>query len=77
MGDLTEILVKEGDHVRKGQLLAKIEDVQPAADVEAQKATLSSAEADSAAAEAGLKAADDNIATMQAALDTTRPIWTA
>ena len=69
MGDLTEILVKEGDHVRKGQLLAKIEDIQPAADVEAQKATLSSAEADSAAAEAGLKAADDNIVTMQAALD--------
>ena len=32
-GDITELLVKEGDHVRKGQLLAKIEDVQPAADV--------------------------------------------
>jgi HlyD family secretion protein len=69
MGDLTEILVKEGDHVRKGQLLAKIEDVQPAADVDAQKATLSSAEADSTAAEAGLNAADENIVTMQAALD--------
>ena len=69
MGDLTEILVKEGDHVRKGQLLAKIEDVQPAADVDAQKATLSSAEADSTAAEAGLKAADENIVTMQATLN--------
>jgi HlyD family secretion protein len=69
MGDLTEILVKEGDHVGKGQLLAKIEDVQPAADVEAQKATLSSAEADSAAAEAGLKSADQNIVTMQASLE--------
>jgi HlyD family secretion protein len=69
MGDLTEILVKEGDHVRKGQLLAKIEDVQPAADVEAQKATLSSAEANSTAAEASLKAADENIRTMQAGLD--------
>ena len=68
-GDLTEILVKEGDHVRKGQLLAKIEDVQPRADVDAQRATLSSAEANSAAAEAGLKAADDNVVTMQAALD--------
>jgi len=69
MGDLTEILVKEGDHVRKGQLLAKIEDIQPAADVEAQKATLSSAEADSTAAEAGLKAADENTVTLQATLD--------
>src|SRR5579862_4393417 len=28
-GDITELLVKEGDRVRKGQLLAKIEDVQP------------------------------------------------
>jgi HlyD family secretion protein len=67
-GDITELLVKEGDHVRKGQLLAKIEDIQPAADVEAQKATLTSAEATSAASEAGVKAADENIRTMQAAL---------
>ena len=69
MGEIRQILVKEGDRVRKGELLAKLEDVQPAADVAAQKATISSSEADSAAAEAGLKAADDNIKTMQAALD--------
>jgi len=69
MGEITEILVKEGDHVRKGQLLAKLEDVQPAADVAGQQATISSAEADTAAAAAGVKAADDNIQTMQAALD--------
>ena len=68
-GDLTDILVKEGDHVRKGQLLAKIEDVQPQADVDAQKASLASSEANSAAAEAGLKSADENVITMQAALD--------
>jgi HlyD family secretion protein len=68
-GDLTEILVKEGDHVRKGQLLAKIEDIQPQADVEAQKATIASAEANSSAAEAGLQSADENIKTMQAALE--------
>ena len=60
--------MKEGDRVRKGQLLAKIENTQPAADVESQKANLASAEADSAASEAGLKAADDNIATMQSAV---------
>jgi HlyD family secretion protein len=69
MGEITALLVKEGERVRKGQLLAKIEDTQPVADVEAQKATLSSAEADSTASEAGLKASDENIATMQAALD--------
>jgi HlyD family secretion protein len=68
MGDITELLVKEGDRVRKGQLLAKIENTQPSADVESQKANLASAEADSSAAEAGLKAADDNISTMQSAV---------
>ena len=68
-GDITAILVKEGDHVKKGQLLAKIEDVQPAADVQAQRAALSSAEAQSAASEAAVKAADENINTMRAALE--------
>ena len=72
MGDITELLVKEGDHVRKGQLLAKIENTQPAADVESQKANLDSAEADSSAAESGLKAADDNIATLRAAVTETQ-----
>ena len=68
MGDITELLVREGDHVHKGQLLAKIENTQPTADVETQKASLASSEADSNASEAGLKAADDNLATMQAAV---------
>jgi HlyD family secretion protein len=68
-GQLTEILVKEGDRVRKGQLLARIENVQPEADVDAQKATLNSAEADSSASEAGVKAADENLRTMQAVID--------
>jgi len=68
-GELKEILVKEGDRVRRGQLLARIENVQPEADVDAQRATLNSAEADSSASEAGLKAADENIRTMQAQID--------
>jgi len=72
MGQLTEVAVKEGDRVRKGQLLAKVENVQPTADVAAQQASLSSAEADSAAAEAGLRAADENIGTMQADIDRNR-----
>ena len=71
-GELTEILVKEGDHVRKGQLLARIENTQPEADVNAQRASLSSAEADAAASEAGLKSSDDNLLTMQAAVDRTK-----
>jgi HlyD family secretion protein len=69
MGRLTEILVKEGDQVRKGQLLARQESVQAGADVEAQKASLSSAQADATGAEAALKAADDNLRTSQAGVD--------
>jgi HlyD family secretion protein len=69
MGQLKEILVKEGDRVRKGELLARLEDIQPTADVQAQQAALSSAEADSAAAEANVAAADENIRTTQADID--------
>jgi HlyD family secretion protein len=69
IGRITQILVKEGDRVRKGQLLARLESIQPQADVSAQKAALSSAEADSSASEAALKAADDNLLTLQATVD--------
>ncbi len=72
MGRITEILVKEGDRVRKGQLLAKLEAVQAHADLEAQKAALSSAQADAAAAEAALQAADENLKTLQASVDRAR-----
>ena len=69
MGNITEILVKEGDHVRKGQLLARVENTQPTADVAAQEANVSSSEADTTASEAGLKVADENIRTMEAGLE--------
>jgi len=69
MGPLTEILVKEGDRVRKNQVVARIENTQAYADVNAQKAAIASAEADSAASEAGLKAQDDTIKTQQATLE--------
>ena len=68
-GQLTQIPVKEGDHVRKGQLLAQVENTQPGANVSAQRASLASVEADAAAAEAGLKSSDDNMLTMQAGVE--------
>ena len=66
IGRITEILVKEGDRVRKGQLLAKLESIQPQADVSAQKAAVNAIQSESAASEAGVKAADDNLLTLQA-----------
>jgi len=68
-GVITALPVKEGDRVRKGQLLARLEDVQPSANVKSSEAAVASAEADSSASEAGLKAADENLNTMQAAID--------
>ena len=63
---ITSILVKEGDHVRKGQTVALLESVQAGADVVAQKATIDTALADSAAAEAGMASMQDAIQTAQA-----------
>jgi HlyD family secretion protein len=72
MGRIVEIGVKEGDHVRKGQVLARLENIQADADVQAMQASLNSAQADSSAAESALKAMDDNIAAAQATVDRTK-----
>ena len=71
-GILTDILVKEGDHVRRGQVVARIESVQAVADVDAQKASVASSLADSAATEASIKMTDDAILNAQATLDRTK-----
>lgn len=68
-GRIVDLLVKEGDRVRKNQVVARIEHVQAQADVQAQKAAVASSQADSAAAEEGLRAADESIKTAQATLD--------
>lgn len=68
-GPIIALFVKEGDHVRKGQVLATLEHGQPAADVEAQSAALNSAAADAAAFQAAIKADQDNIAVAQAQVE--------
>ena len=59
IGKITAIAVKEGDHVKKGDVLLKLESVQPAADVDAQRAGI-------AAAEAGVTSAGANDVSSQA-----------
>ena len=66
---ITDILVKEGDRVKKGQVVAKLLSIQAGADVQAQKAAIQTALADSAAAEAGLNAMQDAIRTAQATVE--------
>jgi HlyD family secretion protein len=56
-GKITNLFVKEGERVKKGQMLARLEDVQAEADLNATQATLEAARADAAAAEAALNTA--------------------
>ena len=72
MGRITDIYVREGDVVEKGQRLAKLETVQPAAEVAAQKASLELFKAELAARKAAIEAADANELTQQAALKRAR-----
>jgi HlyD family secretion protein len=46
MGRVTHLYVKEGDHVKKGQVVATIENVPQQANVEGQRASLSAAKTD-------------------------------
>jgi len=57
-GQIIEIAVKEGDHVNKGQLLARLESIQQSADLAAQESALKSSEADIAASEAAARSAE-------------------
>src|SRR6184192_603607 len=56
-GKITKLYVKEGDRVKKGQLLAQLENVQSSADVNATQASLQAAQTDAVAAEAALNTA--------------------
>jgi HlyD family secretion protein len=67
-GKVTEILVKEGDRVKKGQLLLRTEDVQQQAGVQAQQAALRSAQANSQVQQANVQSATANLRTSQANL---------
>lgn len=54
MGRITRLFVQEGEKVKKGQVLAQLENVQSAADVNAMKAQLASNETDAVASQAAL-----------------------
>ncbi len=53
-GKIIKLHVKEGDHVKKGQLLAQLENVQSSADVNATRASVQAAQTDAVAADAAL-----------------------
>ena len=63
-GKIVKLYVKEGERVRKGQMLAQLEDVQAGADVNAAQASLTAAEADYSA---GVAALNTNVADLDRA----------
>src|SRR5581483_4609432 len=74
-GKITKLYVKEGDRVKRGQLLAQLENVQPEADVNATRAGLEAAETDSVAAEAAWKTAVADLNRAKADVDRMKLDW--
>jgi HlyD family secretion protein len=68
IGKITEIVVKEGDHVKKGDILLKLENIQPGADVQAQQAQIDSNEAGMRMSQANYDSAVATLAQRQSDL---------
>jgi HlyD family secretion protein len=69
MGRITQLYVKEGSKVQRGELVAKLEDVQPAADLDSARAALQEARVEAQGAQAALKAGQADLARCQSDLD--------
>jgi HlyD family secretion protein len=74
-GRIMAILVKEGDHIKKGDKLLLQDNVQASADVQAQTAATNSAEAAVQAAQASYKAAQADLVSQQANLEKAKLDW--
>jgi len=74
-GKITKLYVKEGDQVKKGQLLAQLENVQSAADVSATQASLDVAGTDAVAADAGMRTAMADLNRAKADAERTKLDW--
>ena len=68
-GRITHLYVKEGDHVKKGDVVARVESVQPEATVDAQQAAIASSKTDIASYVAAENTAQANIDEAKADLE--------
>ncbi len=75
MGRITHLFVKEGDHVKKGQLVATVENVAQEAQVAGQEAAISAARTDIASYIAAEKTAEANVEHAQADLEQKKLDW--
>src|ERR1035441_5182654 len=69
MGRVTHLYVKEGDHVKKGQLVATVENVQQQAQVSGQQATIDAARTDISSYIAAEKTSEANVQHAEADLE--------
>jgi len=74
-GRITKFYVKEGDHVKKGEILATVESVQQESTVHAQQATISAAKTDISSYVAAEKTAQANVEHAQADLEQKKLQW--
>ncbi len=74
-GRITHFYVKEGDHVKKGQVLATIENIQQESSVNGQEAAISAAKTDIASYIAAEKTAQANVEHAQADLEDKKLDW--
>ncbi|HEV2288151.1 MAG TPA: efflux RND transporter periplasmic adaptor subunit [Candidatus Acidoferrales bacterium] len=74
-GKITDIDVNEGDVVKKGTVLLRVERVQPAADVKAQQATIDSMQAAVQSAQSADVAAQADVQQSEANLEKARNDW--
>ena len=63
---ITHLYVKEGDRVKKGQMLATLDNVQPAADVSANDSALNASRTDAVAAQAAVNTAAADLNSAEA-----------
>jgi HlyD family secretion protein len=75
MGRVTSLAVKEGDRVKKGQVVATIENVQQEATVAGQQAAISAAQTDIASYIAAEKTAEANLEHAKADLEQKKLDW--
>lgn len=75
IGKITDIVVKEGDRVKKGDVLLRLENIQPGADVQAQEAGINASESAMKAVSASYDSAVATLAQRQADLDKAKLDW--
>ena len=66
---ITHLYVKEGDRVKRGQMLALLDNVQPAADVSANDSALNASRTDAVAAQAAVNTSVADLNSAEASLE--------